>query len=118
MHRSLLVQVIVDVDLLGFVYHWGLEVNSVTVIGEHDLSSWVIFRLRDDAHARKPPSSIKSLRPVAPPYRSRSTIPLISPLTLGFRSITTIRADHECRTGGGLHSPHRALLPSPGTRTC
>lgn len=24
--------VIIDVDLLGFVYHWGLEVNSITVI--------------------------------------------------------------------------------------
>ena len=25
-------QVIIDVDLLGFVYHWGLDVNSITVI--------------------------------------------------------------------------------------
>eukprot|EP00904_Undaria_pinnatifida_P008203 jgi/Undpi1/4512/HiC_scaffold_18.g07866.m1 len=24
--------VVIDVDLLGFVYHWGLEVNSITVI--------------------------------------------------------------------------------------
>ena len=28
------IQAIIDVDLLGFVYHWGLEVNSITVIGE------------------------------------------------------------------------------------
>lgn len=28
-------QVIIDVELLGFVYHWGLDVNSLTVIGEH-----------------------------------------------------------------------------------
>ena len=27
-------QVIVDLDLLGFVYHWGLDINSITVIGE------------------------------------------------------------------------------------
>ena len=27
-------QVVIDVDLLGFVYHWGLEINSITVIGE------------------------------------------------------------------------------------
>lgn len=27
-------QVIIDVDLLGFVYHWGLDVNSITVIRE------------------------------------------------------------------------------------
>ena len=26
-------QVIIDVDLLGFVYHWGLDVNGITVIG-------------------------------------------------------------------------------------
>lgn len=31
---DLAVQVIIDVELLGFVYHWGLEVNSITVIGE------------------------------------------------------------------------------------
>ena len=23
----------IDVELLGFVYHWGLDVNSITVIG-------------------------------------------------------------------------------------
>ena len=27
-------QFIIDVELLGFVYHWGLDVNSITVIGE------------------------------------------------------------------------------------
>lgn len=27
-------QVLIDVELLGFIYHWGLEVNSLTVIGE------------------------------------------------------------------------------------
>lgn len=27
-------QVIIDVELLGFVYHWGLDVNSLTVIGK------------------------------------------------------------------------------------
>lgn len=27
-------QAIIDLELLGFVYHWGLEVNSITVIGE------------------------------------------------------------------------------------
>lgn len=32
------VQVIIDVGLLGFVYHWGLEVNSITVIGKYVLS--------------------------------------------------------------------------------
>lgn len=26
-------QVMIDVELLGFVYHWGLEINSITVIG-------------------------------------------------------------------------------------
>lgn len=26
-------QLVVDVELLGFVYHWGLDVNSITVIG-------------------------------------------------------------------------------------
>ena len=30
----LFAQVIVDIDLLGFVYHWGLDINSITVIGE------------------------------------------------------------------------------------
>ena len=30
-------QVIVDIDLLGFVYHWGLDINSITVIGEFTL---------------------------------------------------------------------------------
>lgn len=24
----------IDVELLGFVYHWGLEVNAINVIGE------------------------------------------------------------------------------------
>lgn len=28
------IQFIIDLDLLGFVYHWGLDVNSITVIGE------------------------------------------------------------------------------------
>ena len=25
----------IDIELLGFVYHWGLDVNSITVIGEY-----------------------------------------------------------------------------------
>lgn len=30
-------QIVIDAELLGFVYHWGLDVNSITVIGEaHD----------------------------------------------------------------------------------
>lgn len=33
-HKNARFQVIIDVELLGFVYHWGLEVNSITVIGE------------------------------------------------------------------------------------
>lgn len=24
----------IDIELLGFVHHWGLDVNSITVIGE------------------------------------------------------------------------------------
>lgn len=31
---TLELQFIIDLDLLGFVYHWGLDVNSITVIGE------------------------------------------------------------------------------------
>lgn len=33
--HSFLSQIIIDVELLGFVYHWGLDVNSITVIGEY-----------------------------------------------------------------------------------
>lgn len=28
-------QVMIDVELLGFVYHWGLELNAINVIGEY-----------------------------------------------------------------------------------
>lgn len=24
----------IDTELLGFVYHWGLDINNITVIGE------------------------------------------------------------------------------------
>lgn len=27
------IQAIIDVELLGFVYHWNLQLNSITVIG-------------------------------------------------------------------------------------
>ena len=37
------VKAIIDVDLLGFVYHWGLEINGITVVGEI-CSSGVIAR--------------------------------------------------------------------------
>eukprot|EP00904_Undaria_pinnatifida_P008206 jgi/Undpi1/4515/HiC_scaffold_18.g07869.m1 len=30
---------IIDVDLLGFVYHWGLEINGITVVGYVRLAS-------------------------------------------------------------------------------
>lgn len=29
-------QVMIDIELLGFVHHWGLEVNGINVIGEWD----------------------------------------------------------------------------------
>lgn len=28
----------IDVELLGFIYHWGLDVNSITAVGESSLS--------------------------------------------------------------------------------
>lgn len=34
LHFSTRDQVVIDVELLGFVYHWGLDVNSITAIGE------------------------------------------------------------------------------------
>jgi len=33
-------QVVIDVELLGFVYHWGLDVNSITAIGKFALVCW------------------------------------------------------------------------------
>ena len=35
MNDVLVYQVIIDVELLGFVYHWNLDVNAITVIGEY-----------------------------------------------------------------------------------
>lgn len=46
MPNSLVLQAIIDVDLLGFVYHWGLEVNSITVIGESTGSTRVLCGCR------------------------------------------------------------------------
>ena len=30
----------IDIELLGFVYHWGLQVNGITVIGERGRNIW------------------------------------------------------------------------------
>ena len=44
-------KVVVDVELLGFVYHWGLQVNAITVIGE---PSRILSFQRGGASTAKP----------------------------------------------------------------
>lgn len=39
-------------ELLGFVYHWGLEVNGITVIGEAPFAMFLTINLIPNAFGR------------------------------------------------------------------
>lgn len=37
-------QLVIDIELMGFVEHWGLHINSITVIGKVSSDYSVMFR--------------------------------------------------------------------------